>query len=138
MLFNPFYEIERMRTTMDELWKSFLRSEERSYSIDLSNIYEGKDGYIIQFLAPDVSINDISVKVSNGILTVNVKRKIKKEEGLRPIRNERYDIDFTRSFRLSDDAKVDGIEAKLINGLLMVFIPRKEEAKPKKVSVKVD
>lgn len=138
MLFNPFYEVERMRSIMDELWKGFLRNEDRSYSIDISNVYEGKDGYIIQFLAPGVKINDVSINVSNGILSVNVKRKIKKEENLRAIRAERYDIDFTRSFKLSDDSRIEGIEAKLMNGLLMIYIPRKEEAKPKKISVKVD
>ncbi len=137
MLFNPFYEVEKMRATMEELWKSFLK-EEKSYSIDLSNIYEGKDGYILQFLAPGVNLEDISVNVSNGILTVNVKRKIEKEKDLRLIRSERYDIDFTRSYKLSDDSKVESIEAKLINGLLMIYIPRKEEAKPKKISIKID
>lgn len=137
MIFNPFYEVERMRALMDRLWESFVRGEYQSEKLDFTNIYEGKDGYMFQFLAPGVNLNDVSVNCSNGVLSVEVKRKLEEQKDMRLLRNERFNIDFKRSYRLPDDVDVEKIEAKIINGLLMVYVPKKEEAKPKKISVKV-
>ncbi|MCX7821590.1 MAG: Hsp20/alpha crystallin family protein [Brevinematales bacterium] len=137
MLFNPFYEVEKMKDFMDEFLKEYLEGSKR-YGYDYSNIYEGKDGYILQFIAPGVELKDIDINISNGILNVNVKRKVEIDKDKRLLRNERYDIDFTKSFKISEDADVGKIDAKLMNGLLMIYIPKKEEAKPKKISIKVE
>ncbi len=138
MLFNPFYEIEKMRSLMEEFSREFLSGNVKNYGYDFSNIYEGKDGYIIQFVTPGVDIKDIDINISNGILNVSVKRKVEIEKDKNLLRNERYDIDFTKSFKLPDEINVEKIDAKIINGLLMVYLPKKENAKPKKISVKVE
>jgi len=140
MFFNPFYEMERMKILMDKMWDSFLKGEYEKETMDYTNIYESKDGYMLQFLAPGVDINDVNVNFSNGLLTVEVKREVQKskeEKEMKLLRNERMSYNFKRSYRIPDNSDIEKIEAKIINGLLMIYIPKKEEAKPKKINIKV-
>jgi len=44
--------------------------------------------------------------------------------------------DFYRAFQLSEDYDKEKIKARLENGLLLVTIPKKEEAKPKRIEIK--
>ncbi len=138
MFFNPFYEFEKMRDIMDQFLREFSEGS-RKHEYDYVNIYEGENGYILQFITPGVDLKDIDINISNGILHVKVERKpeTEKKEDLKLIRQERGDINFTRSFKISDDTDIEKIEAKVMNGLLMIYVPKKEELKPKKISVKV-
>jgi len=138
MIYNPIYEFERMRSMLDDLL-STSSGEYKNDEAELTNIYENNNSYMLQFLAPGVKLEDVSVNYSNGILSVSIKRiqDRKDEKDKRVLRNERPGINFTRSYRISDNADLDKIEAKLLNGMLMVHIPKKEPVKPKKISIKV-
>jgi len=140
MIYNPVYEFDRMRSLLDDL---LIRSSDEDYKntdAELTNVYENQNGYMLQFLAPGVKTENVSVDVENGILSVSIKRKIEDKEPKerKVLRKERSSLEFTRIYRLSDDADADKIDAKMMNGMLMVFIPKKEHAKPKKISVKVN
>ncbi len=139
MIYNPVYEFERMRSLLDDLLSNSGTGEYKNEEAELTNIFENNSGYMLQFLAPGVKLEDISVNYSNGILSISLKRipDMKADKDKRILRNERSVINFTRSYRISDDADLDKIEAKLLNGMLMVHIPKKEQAKPKKISIKV-
>jgi len=140
MLYNPVYEIERMRSMIDDLFGPARNGDERNELLELTNVYDNKKSYMLQFLAPGVGLDDAAVDYSNGILSVSIKRNADaKENGeAKFVRKERSDINFTRSYSVSDDAEPDKIDAKLMNGMLMVNIPKKEEAEPKKISVKIE
>jgi HSP20 family protein len=45
---------------------------------------------------------------------------------------------FSRSFRLPDDADVDGIKAESRNGILKVRVPKQAAARPRTVEVQVN
>lgn len=140
MYFNPFYEMEKMRGILDEVWNRTRGSEYSDRNLELANLYDNKDGYMLQFLAPGVKQEDTSLDYSNGILTVSLKRDIPapdEKEGKKQLRRERLNARTARSFRLSDDSDVEHIDAKLMNGLMMIHIPKKEEAKPRKIEIKV-
>jgi len=143
MLFNTIYEFERMRSLMDDLFSSSASNPAinryNTEDLELTNVFESSEGYMVEFLAPGVKQEDVSVNYVNGILSVTLKREAngKDSKDFIVLRQERTDINFTRSYRLSDDADVNKIDAKLINGLLMVHIPKEEGKKPKKIDVKV-
>ena len=137
MLYNPFYDMERLSSWLDDIIiGSFSRN--RDHEIELANLYQKDNGYMFQFLAPGVKLEDVSIDFENGILTVHMKRNTepgKKEDGI--IRRERLAFDYTRSYRLSGDVDPDKIEAKIIDGLLMIHVAKKEAAKPKKIAITV-
>lgn len=139
MLYNPIYEFDRMRSLLDDLFSVSINETSRNEELEYTNIYENQNGYMLQFLAPGVNSKDTGINVANGILSVSIKRLLDKNEkkDTRILRQERSGTEFTRSYRLSDDADTEKIDAKIINGILMIFIPKKEHSKLKKITVNV-
>lgn len=102
-------------------------------------ISEDKDNFFINMEIPGMKKEDIKVAVENNMLTVNgVKKHEKKTEETNLITNEIYFGEFSRSFNLSDDIKIDAIDAEVKDGVLFITLPKVEEAKPvvKEISIK--
>ena len=139
MLFQAMREFERMREWMDGLSEGLARNVTGGVGYELNNLFENDGGYMLQFLAPGAKLEDISVGFENGVLSVSVKRK-----GASPVdgkgalvRSERFDYDFTRSWKLSGNIDAEKIEARLTDGMLLVSVPKKPGAELKKIAVKV-
>jgi HSP20 family protein len=139
MLYNPVYEFERMREVLDDVFSGISRNPYREKASEQANVYEGPNGYMLQFPAPGVNSGDVDVHFSNGILSVKMKRELEKKDpnAEKVLRMERSSLDFTRGFNISQDADIENINAKLVNGMLMVHVPKKEESKPKKIAIEV-
>ena len=50
---------------------------------------------------------------------------------------EIYQGEFCRSLRLPELVEIEKVEAKFENGLLTIHLPKAEEARPKKIEIKV-
>jgi HSP20 family protein len=107
----------------------------RSPAVDVRE----KDGrYMIEAELPGVSEKDLKVELKDGLLTLSTtKVEEKKEESVKWLRRERRDFSFTRSFALPEDADGEKIEAHFKDGLLIIELPKKAEAAPRIVQVKV-
>jgi len=140
MLYNPIYEFDRMRSLLDDLFSASVNENARNEELEYTNVYENPNGYMLQFLAPGVKSEDIDVNCASGVISITIKRILdrKEKKDTNILRQERSSAEFTRSYRLSEDADTEKIEAKSMNGILMIFIPKKEKAKNKKISVKVN
>ncbi|MBK9228216.1 MAG: Hsp20/alpha crystallin family protein [Ignavibacteria bacterium] len=102
-------------------------------------ISEDKDNFYINMEIPGLKKEDIKVAIEDKMLTINgVKKHEKKTEETNLITNEIYYGEFSRSFNISDDIKIDGIDAEVRDGVLFITLPKVEEAKPvvKEISVK--
>lgn len=133
MMWNPVLEMERMRRFLDDMSEGYDRAD----AYEEVNVYESENGTMMQFLAPGVKKEDVSIDWADNVLSISVSRKLSQGEKDKALRRERDSYKFTRSFRLPDEADVEKIEAKLSDGILLVSIPRLENARPKKISVKV-
>lgn len=100
-----------------------------------------KDGhYVIDAELPGVSEKELKLELKNGLLTLSTEKKEEKgdkDEAGKWIRRERRESYFERSFELPEDADGDKIEAKFKDGLLTIEMPKKAEASPKLVQIKV-
>ncbi|MEW6200471.1 MAG: Hsp20/alpha crystallin family protein, partial [bacterium] len=86
---------------------------------------------------PGVSEKDIDVNVENGVLTITGEKKHEEEVKKKSyFRVERCYGKFLRSFTLPSSVKTDSIEATFKDGILKLFVPKSEEAKPKSIPVK--
>jgi len=135
---NLFYELERMKHLMNTLLDSpFFWEEARETRLSYANIYENESGYMIQMLAPGVKKEGVEVNYENDILTISLKTTEKPEDNVTWIRRERLKPIESRSYRLSAEVDPSRIEAKLVDGILLVFLPKREKKEPKKIEVKV-
>jgi HSP20 family protein len=102
------------------------------------NIYEGDQGYHLELNVPGRNKEDFKLNVEKDLLTISYEKKNEAEnKSLRSIRTEFEFSSFKRSFTLDEKINTDAIEAKYDNGILQVYLPKKEEVKisPKQISV---
>jgi HSP20 family protein len=85
-----------------------------------------RDGdYEITAELPGLDHKDVEVTVANGALVIHGEKKMEREEkGRGAYFTERRYGSFRRSFRLPQNAEVDGIAASFEKGVLKVTIPK--------------
>jgi len=102
------------------------------------DIFEDKDGVVLNAELPGMKKEDIELRVENNVLTLQGERKREnetKEEGY--FRSERAYGTFSRSFSLPTSVDTSKVSAEYKDGVLSVSLPKAEEAKPKQIDVKV-
>ena len=102
------------------------------------DIYETENELVIKADLPDVNPQNLDIRVENNILTIRGERKFEsKVNEDNYLRVERAYGSFSRSFSLANSVKTDDIKAEYQNGVLTLSLPKREEAKPKKIKVTV-
>ena len=141
--YNPFREL---RTMQDQMNRMLDMAWNREFGEELKegvwqppvDIYEDEHSVIIKAEVPDVEQKDIEVRIENGTLTLRGERKhssdIRKENYYRV---ERYFGQFQRSFSLPQTIDQDKVQATCDKGILTITLPKREETKPKAISVEV-
>ena len=102
------------------------------------NIRESKEAYQLEVVAPGFEKNDFNINLEKSILTISAEKKNEvKEESEKQIRKEYHYRSFKRSFTLDEKIDAEKIEAKYVNGVLTLNLPRKVEVKAstKEISV---
>jgi HSP20 family protein len=100
------------------------------------NIFSDKDGYVARLELPGVSPEQIGIESHGRTLTISGKREVVTPEGGSFHRREREVGEFSRSLQLPEDLEPTRAEASYKHGILTVRIPKKEEAKPRRITVK--
>jgi HSP20 family protein len=103
------------------------------------DIFEDVEGVTFKFDLPEVDAKDVDVRLEDGTLTVRGERKLEREDKQDGYhRVERAYGVFARSFTLPATLDAEKVTAESKNGVLRIFVPKKAEAKPKSISVKVN
>ncbi len=105
-------------------------AQNNSFGTPPVNIHETTDGYHVELSAPGRNKEGFKVNVDNGLLTISFEKQEQAEnKDFKTIRREFNSKSFKRSFSLDDKVNADAIQAKYENGVLQVYIPKKEEVK---------
>ncbi len=104
------------------------------------DVYETKEHLVVKAEAPGLEKDSFKVSVENNVLTLSGEKKHEMTEGDPEgnyHRSERCYGKFSRSFTLPNNVDVSKVKAKYRNGVLEVSLPKKEEAKPKEITIDV-
>jgi HSP20 family protein len=94
------------------------------------NIKEKEKGYQVEVVAPGFEKNDFKVNIEQDTLTISAEKKEEaKNENEKQIRKEYSYRSFKRSFTIDEKIDASGIEAKYVNGVLTLNLPKKEQVK---------
>ena len=101
------------------------------------DVREAEDEYLMEAELPGLTDEDIELNVEENILTLSSKKEQNQEEKKNGyLICERRKHEFARTFVLPKDVDREKIKGEFKNGLLVVSIPKKPEAKPRKIDVK--
>ena len=136
---EPFRDLARLQDEVNRLF------DDRAYGSTESvgwtppcDIYEDEEAVTLRFELAGVDPKDVDVRFENGVLTVKGERKLEREDKRENYhRIERSYGTFTRSFSLPGSLDPERIKAEARNGVLNVTLPKKAEAKPRAIQVKI-
>lgn len=131
-------EVDRLQHEMNRLFESYYPARMRPIpGYPAMNIWTSEHGLKLTAEVPGVHPEDIEINVVGETLTLNGERKADElKEDARYHRQERGYGKFTRSIQLPFPVDVGQVEATFKNGVLNIALPRAEEDKPRKITVK--
>lgn len=136
---SPFDRLAAFRDEIDRLFNSPTRDSGLyggwTPSLD---VYDEKDRLLVSVELPGLQKDAINVSVHDGVLTVSGERSHVREgqEGS-TLRSERYFGKFQRSVSLPTLIDAANVKATYKDGVLLIDLPKAEEAKPKQIQVNV-
>ena len=101
-------------------------------SVPAVNIAESDDAFTLEVAAPGMTKKDFNLELDNGVLTISSevkKEDEQKENGGRFTRREFSYTSFKRAFSLPETVDPEKISAKYNEGVLVIELPKREEAK---------
>ena len=143
---EPFRDLLTLQERMNRMFNDSYRgrgSSEDDWALGGSwapavDIYEHEGNIVLTAELPGVDPKDVDVRVENNVLTLRGERKwsddVQRESYHRV---ERAYGSFTRSFTLPNVVDTEKIKADFKEGMLKLVLPKREEAKPKQISINV-
>lgn len=101
------------------------------------NIIEKNNEYLVEVELPGFTIDDINLKLEKHVLKISTRKleKLETEEEKTFLLKERVKKEFERSLSLGSDVDEDKLSATLKNGLLVVKLPKMNQALPRSIKV---
>ncbi len=103
------------------------------------DVKENEDGYTVKASVPGVSPDDVEITLEDDVLTI--KGSVQEDE---TIEEENYHLrerrfgSFSRSIRFPVAINAESVEATYENGILTLNVPKAEEVKPKRITIKAN
>ena len=145
---EPFRDLvglqERMNRLFDESFRGMTRTGgEDDWALGGTwapavDIFEQEGNIVLRAELPGVDPKDVDIRLENNVLSLRGERKVDSE-----IKRENYHRveraygSFSRSFTLPSVVDQAKIKADYKDGILSVVLPKREESKPKQISIAV-
>lgn len=139
---SPVDNINRLEGFMRNLFEGSPQTSEESGRLTRPSwippvdAWETEEGLHMLFDLPGVTKEAIAIEVEGDQLTIRGDRKGK--EDVKFLRRERVFGPFFRSFTLETPIDREKIKATYKAGVLEIFLPKREEAKPKQIQVEIE
>jgi HSP20 family protein len=142
--FEPFRDLNSLQGTLSRLFQNyepFRGNDELTTTgnfVPAVDIYEDEHFLTLKLEVPGVDQKDLDVRVENNTLTIRGERKFEKEEKEENFhRIERRFGSFARSFTLPSTVNTENVAANYENGVLLLKLAKKAEARPKQIKVNI-
>lgn len=124
----------------NSLGTEFLSNFNTGITLPAVNIKETNDQYVLELAIPGMKKSDFSIEVDNKVLSISTE--VKTENQLNDEHYTRREFgysSFKRTFTLPDTVESEHVNANYTDGILLVTLPKREEAKqkpPKRIEIK--
>jgi len=102
----------------------------------ICDVYEHANGFAVTAAIPGLDPKEVNITVDDGVLTLSGERKAEADvEGRTYLVREMTAGTFSRSFRMPTNVDAEKVSAAYKNGVLKIELPKKEEAKPRRIQI---
>lgn len=139
---DPFRELFALQRGISQLFDDSFGSSREDVALKAwtpaVDVYEDEDSFLIKVELPEVNREDVKVSLNDNMLSISGERRVENEDKRDNYhRVERRYGQFYRSFTLPPNVNPEAINAQFKDGVLRLTLPKREEAKPKQIEVKV-
>jgi len=139
----PVATLASLREEMNDLLVRFWSHTSEPFGLaewsPALDVSETDDAVLVHAEIPGIDPKELDIAVVGDTLTIRGEKKDETErEGRNFHRVERRYGSFTRSLRLPAPVAAEHVTATAAGGVLEIRLPKKEEAKPKRIEIKTD
>lgn len=98
------------------------------------NIFETKDGYLLEAEMPGVNKEGLEITLEGNELTIVGHRNVPAMNG-ETLFSESRNADYRRVFELDPAIDTAKVSARVDQGVLFLTLPKSEKVKPRKIAV---
>ena len=129
--------IRKKQSPITGLWSNILDQdffgmpsyEHAAHTLPKVNVIEDDNGYKIELAVPGFEKNDFNIEIDDDVLSISLDKEIDTKTTTYNKREFNFGS-FKRAFNLPESANSTKISAQYRSGILIIEIPKKEEAKP--------
>ncbi len=129
--FDNFFE--------NSMGTDFLSNFNTGITLPAVNIKETNEEFVLELAIPGMKKSDFIIDVENKILSVASEVRIENEETKQNYTRREFGYSsFKRTFTLPDSVESDSVKGTYKDGILMITLPKREEAKqkpPKRIEI---
>lgn len=133
---------ERQISPFDILFRNLFNAESqfapafKSKQPHPVNIFYDDTGLHFEVACTGLTKKDVDINIEGDLLNISYKKPEKEEFHEGTIYNGLSKKSFSLGYKVAPKFDLSKIEAELVNGLLAIFIPLAEDAKPKSIKIK--
>lgn len=137
MLWNELTGQNSLWEEISELQKRMNRALATERDYPGLRLYQKDDEVLIRAEVPGIDPDSINLTIGDDNLLISFEKESQlADDGARLLRRERPRGKFSRTVRLPYRVESDSAEADYKRGILTIRLPRAEEDKPRKISVR--
>ncbi|MBW2059192.1 MAG: Hsp20/alpha crystallin family protein [Deltaproteobacteria bacterium] len=139
ILWDPFTTISLVEDEVDDLFDELSPIPSACVWSPPVRVSEDDKRFTVRAELPGIDPKDIQLSIEDHHMTLKGEKKSEKSgKGRNDLWTECFYGSFSRTFRLPETVETKKIKARLKNGVLEISLPKRAEAKPKKISVEMN
>jgi HSP20 family protein len=99
------------------------------------NVREQDDVYVLSALVPGLQAEGLNIQILENVVSIEGEYQQEETEFLL---NELPNGPFRRTLRMPVEIEADKVEAKIVDGVLTLKLPKAESARPKQIKIAVN
>ncbi len=138
---SPWTEMASMQREFDRMFREFMGRTPWAFWRrnggwePTAELVETKDSLVLTLELPGVEAKDVDMSLEGGEVLIKGEKRGLDQKDVQVHLGERYYGPFERKITLPAAASPEGVKAKLVNGVLIVTLPKGEGARRRSIPV---
>ncbi|HLS72295.1 MAG TPA: Hsp20/alpha crystallin family protein [Actinomycetaceae bacterium] len=131
---DPFRDLAELDARMNRIFESAMGTRRSAMWTPPVDVEETDTSYVVEAELPGVQKDDISIELTNNVLSIHGEAKERERVGILRHKTRRTG-EFDYRMTMPSDVDADNVSATLDDGVLRVEVAKTEAAQPKQITI---